>query len=672
MVENYDFSGWATKAGLKCSDGRTIKPEAFQHMDGMQVPLVWQHGHGTPTNVLGHVQLEARKEGVYCYAFFNDTDAGIAAHKLVLHKDIKMLSIYANELIEKSKIVHHGQICEVSLTLKGANPGALIDNVRIAHSADPDDYTDLDDAAIIHTGLEFDFVDFGVFEDDDDLEHAADGDQMTVEDVYKSFSEVQKTVVHYIVGAAVEAAQDEMAVEHSAIEPDATEVPTTEVPTTPTEGDLAHQEGNTPVTNVFETQSKTTAVAERHVLSHDAMKSIFENAKTLGSAKAAIQAYALQHNIDNIDLLFPDAKLVTDTPEWHQRRTEWVDYVLSNVHHTPFAKIRTLWADLTLDQARAKGYVKGDLKKEEYFAVYKRETTPTTVYKKQALHRDDVIDITDFDIVVWMKAEMRLMLEEEIARAILIGDGRDVEDDDHISSTNIRPIASDDQLYAPTAYVNLDDSNSSYLELVNKIIQERRLYKGSGQPAMFVSEVVLGNLLTLRDGDGRKYYRDMEEMKTEFRVSAVIPVEVMEDETDLLCIMVNLIDYNVGTNRGGEVSLFEDFDIDYNKQKYLIETRVSGALIKVRSALIFRKTASTAVLTVPNAPTFVASTGVVTIVATTGIVYKNADTDATLSTGAQTALAAGAYINIKAVPASTSYYVSNTVDSYWTFVRNHA
>jgi len=662
-----DFSGWATKAGLKCSDGRIITSEAFKHLDGLQVPMVWQHGHGSPTNVLGHVLLEHRKDGIYCYGFFNDTEHGIAAHKLVMHKDIKMLSIYANDLVEKTKQVLHGMIREVSLTLAGANPGALIEQVRIAHSNDPDDVEILDDAAVIHTGIEFDFVDFGVEVDDEDetIAHAADQSSMTVQEVYDNFTDIELTVVHYMVGAAVESAMAEAA--HSDVDNGGAE------DTTPTEGDLTHQEGTTAVTNVFEQQGKTGEnEGERHILSHDAMNGIFETAKRLGSVKQAVESYALAHGIDNIDTLFPDAKLITNTPEWFTRRTEWVNAILTNVHHTPFAKVRTLWADLTLDEARAKGYVKGDLKKEQFFAVYKRETGPTTVYKKQALHRDDVVDITDFDIVSWMKGEMRLMLEEEVARAILLGDGREVDDEDKINETMIRPIATDDDLYSVTVYSNLDDASSSYLEFMDAMIENRRLYRGSGQPSLFISEVVLAKLLTLRDGDGRKYYRGMDEIASELRVRDIIPVEAMDTDTDLLAIMVNMSDYNVGTNMGGEINLFDQFDIDYNKQKYLIETRMSGALTKIRSALVFRKTASAAVLTVPNAPTFVSSTGVVTIVATTGIVYKNKATGATLATGAQTAIAAGAQIVVEATPSSSSYYIANTVEDQWTFTRDRA
>jgi hypothetical protein len=665
-----DFGGYASKAGLKCSDGRTITPEAFKHMDGMQVPLVWMHGHSDPKNVLGYVQLEARHDGMYCHGYFNNTDWGQATKALVQHKDVKGLSIYANELVEKMKTVLHGAICEVSLVLKGANKGALIDYVRIAHS--DGDIEILEDTAIIHTGLDIEF-DEEEYDEDDEFGHAdmADelGDDATIEDVYNTLNDQQLGVLHYMIGIALEgAAQDSAA--HSAV---ATEETPAENNTTP-EGDLTHQEGTTVTTsNVFELQSKGGAQQDdRHIISHDDMKSIFENAKRLGSAKAAVEAYALAHGVDNIDTMFPDSQLITNTPEWFKRRTEWVDYVMKNLHTTPFARVRTLWADLTLDQARAKGYVKGSLKKEEFIKVYRRETTPTTVYKKQSLHRDDIVDITDFDVVAWIKSEMRLMLDEEVARAILIGDGREADDEDKISETNIRPIASDDDLYAVQVYVNLDDADSTYIEFVDAMVQNRKLYKGSGQPTLFVSETVLANLVTMRDADARLFYRNLEEIATQLRVSAIIPVEVLDQDETLLAVMVNLADYNIGMNRGGEVNLFDQFDIDYNKEKFLMETRLSGALVKVRSALVFRKTSAGAVLVTPNAPTFVASTGVVTIVATTGVVYKNRDTGATLSTGAQTALAAGAYMTVEAYPASSSYFLANTAASTWTFVRDHA
>jgi len=658
-----DFSGYATKAGLKCSDGRMITAEAFKHMDGMQVPLVWQHGHNDPENVLGHVKLEAVEDGVRCHAFFNDSPKGQAAKALVIHKDINALSIYANGLVEKmigrAKQVLHGIIREVSLVLSGANPGAIIDYVAVQHG--DGDLEVLEDEAVIYTGLALEL----------NLAHAEDDSEgRTLEDVYNSMSDEQKAACHYLLGVALENA----GMAQSGTEEDE-KTETTE----DTEGDaLTHQEGNTTVSkNVFE-QKNGPAEGEKHTLSHADVMSIFESAKQSKSFKTAVQEYALAHGIDNIELLFPEAKAITDRPEWDKRRTEWVASVLNGTHKTPFAKIKTLSADLTLDEARAKGYVKGTLKKEEFFAISKRTTGPTTVYKKQKLDRDDIIDITDFDVVAWLWGEIRLMLEEEVARAVLIGDGRDVNDDDKIqdpmaiaSGDGVRSILNDHDYYAQTFYVNLLNASSSYAEFIDAVIKNRRYYKGTGMPTMYTTEVVIAELLTLRDAVGRRIYRTLDELATELRVSAIVPVEVMESETDLLCILVNLQDYNIGTNKGGEISQFDFFDIDYNQYKYLMETRLSGALTKLKSAQIYKQVAGTDTLVVPNAPTFVSSTGVVTIVATTGVVYKNKDTGATLSTGAQSAIAAGASITVVATPAS-GYYIADNVNDEWTFTRDDA
>jgi hypothetical protein len=663
-----DFSGYATKADLKCADGRTITAEAFKHMDGMQVPLVWQHGHDNPENILGHAILEAVGDGVRANGFFNNTPHGQTTKALVEHRDITAMSIFANGLVEKvvgkSKQVLHGIIREVSLVVSGANPGALIDFVAVQH--DDGEIQNLTDEAVIYTGLDI------------ELSHAASS-SLTLQDVYNTLTEEQKNVVHYMVAAALDFETPGNSMGQSATQTDnaeSTEGETAEVTTT--EGNLTHQEGTTTVSkNVFEQNG--TSQGDGPVLTHSDIKGIFESAQKNGSMKGALEEYALAHGIDNIELLFPDAKAITDRPEWDKRRTEWVANVLTNTHKTPFSKIKTLSANLTLDEARAKGYVKGTLKKEEFFAVSTRSTGPTTIYKKQKLDRDDIIDIQDFDVVAWLWGEIRIMLEEELARAILIGDGREVDDEDKIkdpaaaaSGDGIRSILYDHDYYAMTFYVNLDDASSSYTEFVDAMIENRRYYKGTGMPTMYTTEVVIGKFLTLRDAVGRRVYRTLDELASELRVSSIIPVEVMENETDVLAIVVNLQDYNVGTNRGGEITQFDDFDIDYNQYKYLMETRLSGALTKIKSAMIFKKVASTGVLTVPNAPTFVSSTGVVTIVATTGIVYKNKATGGTLSTGAQSALAAGASVTVVATPASSSYYIANNVTDEWTFTRDDA
>jgi hypothetical protein len=653
-----DFSGYATRAGLKCSDGRTIMPDAFKHMDGKKVPLVWQHGHNDPANVLGHAVLEARQDGVYAHAFFNGTEAAQSAKTLVQHGDITALSIYANKLVEKSKQVFHGFIREVSLVLSGANPGALIDNVTLQHA--DGELEEREDEAIIYTGLTLEHGD-GSDEDadeddsDEDIEHA-DDDDLTIQEVYDAFDETEKNVVHYMIGAALEAAGT--SAEHSDDDEDS----------------INHKEGNDMTRNVFEQQGGSSA--EGHVLSHEDVQGIVADATKRGSLKEAVEDYALQHGIENIEVLFPDAKAISDRPEFNKRRTEWVAGVLNGTRHTPFSRIKSLTADLTHDEARAKGYIKGTMKKEEFFSVSKRTTSPTTIYKKQKLDRDDIVDITDFDVVAWLKMEMRMMLEEEIARAILIGDGRDVSDEDKIKDpagavdgAGIRSIVNDHELYATTVNVNLNDTDSDYYEVVEAVLRARRFFKGSGTPAFYTTEETLTEMLLSKDNFGRRRYKGVDELAAELRVSSVVPVEVMEDETDLIGIVVNLQDYNIGADKGGEVNLFDDFDIDYNQHKYLIETRVSGALVKIKSALVIKRVAGTDVLVDPiTAPTFNEDTNVVTIPAQTGVVYYNKETDAVLTAGAQAALADGDSLVVEARPAA-GYYFSTNAEDEWTFTN---
>jgi hypothetical protein len=669
-----DFSGYATKAGLKCSDGRTITPQAFQHMDGQQVPLVWSHVHEKPENVLGHAVLEARPDGMYAYGFFNNTPAGQAAKALVQHKDVDRLSIWANHLIEKSKMVLHGMIREVSIVLSGANPGAVIDYVAIKHG--DGEIETLSDEAVIHTGLEIDFVNFVESDEDNDASHA-DGDK-TVQDVYESMTDEQKDVVTYMIGVALENANDgEMA--QSDTSDDSTDSVDDE---TKEEGNLAHQEG-TPVTrNVFEQRDANSATGTpggvaTPTLSHDDMQEILRNVQRQGSFREAVQDYVIKHGITDIDLLFPDAKLLNDSPEFNKRRTEWVANVLNNTKHSPFSRIKTLHADLTQEEARAKGYIKGALKKEEWFGLTRRTTGPTTVYKKQSLDRDDILDITELNAVTWLKAEMRVMLDEEVARAILIGDGRDVSDEDKVKDpvgaadgTGIRSILNDHDLFVTKVAVNIDDASSTMDEAVDAIMNSMEYYKGTGTPTLYTTIKVLNRFLQARDTLGRRLYDSKAALATALGVSEIVTVEVMNDETDLLGIIVNLADYNVGTDRGGEVSMFDDFDIDYNKNKFLIETRLSGALTKIKSAVVIRKTASTdELLAEPTDPTFVASTGVVTIPTMTNVTYKNADTGATLTAGAQAALDTGETLNVVAV-ADSGYFFANSADTHWSFTKH--
>ena len=580
-----DFSGYATKAGLECSDGRTIMPDAFKHQDKETVPLVWQHGHNEPSNVLGHVVLEHRDDGVYAYAFLNDTDQAKNARTLVEHKDITSLSIYANGLTEKAKRVLHGFIREVSLVLSGANPGALIDNITLAHS--DGDMVTLEDEAIIYTGLELEHSDVESSEEDDENVVEHDAENPTVQEVYDGMTAEQKEVVHYMVGTALA----EKAIELKQSSDNKEDKEDKEEESKLTHNDNDKEEGRRMSRNVFEQLNGGEKKEEQHVLSHDAIKSIVNDAHKTGSLKAAVEEYALKHGIDDIETLFPDARLVTSTPEFDARRTEWVSGVINGTKHSPFSRIKSIVADITFDEARALGYVKGALKKEEFFGVTARTTTPATIYKKQKLDRDDIIDITDFDVVAWLKAEMRLMLDEEIARAVLIGDGRAVGNEDKIKDpvgavdgAGVRSILHDHELYAVP--VELPATADTPPEKVDAIVSSLGLYKGSGSPTFYTTLPTLTSLLVFRDNDGHRLWRTPSELASEMGVGNIVTVEVMEAEADLVGIVVNLRDYTIGADKGGDVNFFDDFDIDYNQYKYLLETRISGALTKIRSALV--------------------------------------------------------------------------------------
>lgn len=571
----YDFSGWATKNNIKCSDGRTILRDAFKHNDGQTVPLVWNHQHNESANVLGHAVLENREEGVYAYCTFNDTEAGKNAKLLVEHGDVTALSIYANQLKQNGSNVMHGTIREVSLVLAGANPGAFIDSV-IRHGEF------CDDEAVIYTGenLTLEHADQKPSDKEDKAgeDNKGDGkvegkDQKTIKDVVDSMSEEQKNVLYALVGQALEG--KEMA--QSAIE----------------ENNNIEDGGEQEMKhNVFEGRETD----KKDVLSHDAMETIFKDAKRYGSLKESFLAHADQYGIKDIEWLFPDAKNVNMPPDFIKRDDSYVQKVMRGVHHVPFSRIKSMHADITADQARAKGYIKGKLKKEEVFTLLKRTTTPTTIYKKQKLDRDDVVDITDFDVVAWLKMEMRMMLDEEIARAILVGDGRLSSDDDKINEMCIRPIATDADLYCVKAKVSVGSAATEdeiAKAFIRTVIKSRKEYKGSGSPTLFTTEDVLTNCLLLEDKNGRIIYDTVEKLATALRVKEIVTVEVMEgaktkveeQEKPLMALMVNLVDYYVGADKGGAVNMFDDFDIDYNQQKYLMETRCSGALVKPYSAI---------------------------------------------------------------------------------------
>lgn len=561
-MESYDFSGWATRNNLKCSDGRTIMRDAFKDNDGRTVPLVWNHEHNDPFSVLGHAMLENKPEGVYAYCKFNDTESGQNAKLLVQHGDVVALSIYANQLKQQNGNVYHGAIREVSLVLAGANPGAFIDSV-IKH----DDGTD--EEAIIYSGEEDIILAHAEEENKPELKEKKEEPKMaekTVKDVFDEMTEEQKTVVYAMIGQALEDAGVDI-------------------------DDEDKKEDETPMKhNVFDMDEEM----EDNVLSHSEMNAIFSDAKRYGSLKDSV----LAHGINNIDYLFPEAQSLNTPPDFITRDMGWVQKVMGSVHHTPFSRIKSMFANLTEDDARAKGYIKGKLKKDEVFGLLKRTTTPTTIYKKQKLDRDDVIDITDFDVVAWLKSEMRMMLDEEIARAILVGDGRTSGSDDKINESNIRPIWTDADLYTIKSIVNVSkDATAAAVasEFIDQAVRARKDYKGSGSPKLFIAEELLTECLLLKDVNGRRIYKDVNELATAMMVSEIVVVPVMEglkrtgsdsSTYHLKGIIVNLNDYNVGADKGGAVNMFDDFDIDYNAQKYLIETRCSGALIKPYSAIV--------------------------------------------------------------------------------------
>lgn len=584
--EACDFSGWATRNDLKCSDGRVIRRDAFKHDDGIKVPLVWNHQHNDPRNVLGHAWLENRPEGVYTYGFFNDSESGEIGKILVKHGDICALSIYANQLQQRGCDVLHGEIREVSLVHAGANPGAFIDSM-LKHGEDSDD------EAIIYTGMPLylshsdadkqeDKADDG--EKKDKPEKKTDSDEeKTVADVINSMTEEQKNVMYAMIGQAMDD-QGESAPESEDNNDDDSKGGT-----------------NTMKHNVFDKDDRQKENVLVHSdgseVSSEEISTIFGDIKRYGSLKDSV----LAHGIDNVDYLFPDAQTLANTPEFIQRDTGWVKKVMSGVHHTPFSRIKSIFADITEDDARAKGYFKGKLKKEEVFGLLKRTTTPTTVYKKQKMDRDDVVDITDFDVVAWLKSEMRMMLDEELARAYLIGDGRLASSDDKINEQNIRPILKDEELYTIQATVSVQSSateDDKAREFIRIAIKARKNYKGSGQPTLYTTEDILTDCLLLTDTTGRDLYTDVAQLAKKLRVKEIVTVPVMEGVNGknggaLMGIIVNLADYNVGADRGGAVNMFDDFDIDYNQQKYLIETRCSGALIKPYSAIALELSTAT-------------------------------------------------------------------------------
>ena len=568
-MEGYDFGGWATRNDIRCSDGRTIRKNAFIDNDGKTVPLVWNHSHNDPANVLGHALLENRDQGVYAYCKFNNTELAQNAKELVKHGDVTELSIYANQLKQNGGDVLHGAIREVSLVLAGANPGAFIDSIMM-HGEESDE------EAIIYTGesISLSHADTSTneskpVESKKEEKGGTMNKEKTMKDVLDELTEEQKNVVYALIGQALEDGGVDDEDEEDYEDED--------------EGDNEMKQ------NVFDRDEQYS----ENVLSHSDMMDIISDAKRYGSMKDSFLAHTQDYGIENVDFLVPEPETLSMEPTFVQRDMTWVQKVMGSVHHTPFSRIKSLFADITADEARAKGYIKGNLKKEEVFTLLKRTTTPTTIYKKQKMDRDDVVDITDFDVIAWLKKEMRLMLDEEIARAILVGDGRLSSSDDKINETNVRPILTDEDLYTVKANITVA-SNATGSEkakaFIDEVIRSRKDYKGSGNPTLFTTEDMVTECLLLEDSMGHKLYKSEAELATTLRVKEIVTVEVMEgvkdkNSHDVAGIIVNLADYNVGADKGGAVNMFDDFDIDYNQQKYLIETRCSGALIKPYSAI---------------------------------------------------------------------------------------
>ena len=595
----YDFHGWATRNDLKCSDGRVIRRDAFKGCDGKIVPLVWNHRHDDPSNVLGHALLKNQEDGVYAYCTFNESEAGKAAKLLVEHGDISALSIFANQLKQEGSNVLHGDIKEVSLVLAGANPGASICNV-VRHGEMVEDEADIytgEDFILEHNSMN-DFTEEqlaalkgpkgpkgdigpqGPKGDSLKEEDKMASNEETVRDVFETLTEKQKTVVYALIGQALEDANDND-------EEDGGE-------------NMKH--------NVFDNVDPETTMIHA-----DDMQAILADARRTGSMREAVENFAqdrgcdsnslfhADYGIENVGYLFPDDRSVTNEPIFVSRNMDWVSKLMNNIRHTPFSRIKSLFANITEDDARAKGYIKGNLKKEEVFTLLKRSTSPTTVYKKQKMDRDDVVDIVDLDVVAWIKKEMRIMLDEEIARAILVGDGRVSSSDDKIDPIHIRPIWTDDDFYTikQTVSVASSDNDSTIAKnFIKQCIKARKNYKGSGNPTLYTTEDMLTDMLLLEDTTGRVIYESTAKLATTLRVKEIVTVPVMENLTrtdehskvhTLLGIIVNPYDYTIGADKGGAVNMFDDFDIDYNQQKYLIETRCSGALTLPYSAIAVEK-----------------------------------------------------------------------------------
>ena len=719
-----DFTGWATKNDLQCADGLTIRSGAFKQNDRKKVPLVWQHQHNDAFNVLGHAMLENRAEGVYAYGYLNNSPAGENAREMLQHGDITQLSIYANNLKKRGNDVLHGNIREVSLVLSGANPGAFIDFVNLEHGEDSDN-----SEAFIYTGLELEHSDVEDEEEldaqevleslNDDqkavvhglleqaLQHSADEDEevdpatvqevlesltdeqqevihglledalahsggtvadktstddKTIKDVFDSMSDEQKQVVYYMIGEALESTDD-----HDGDSPYDTPAGSAEHSGLNSEEVLAHidsriKEGFEEMSrNVFEQNGSTAP--ESSTLSHSQLKAIFEDAQKPGTTlRESFLAHAQDYGVTDIDLLFPQPQMVNTTPEYISRRMEWVQGVLDGVKRSPFSRIKSTAADITAEDARAKGYVKGNLKKSEIIKLLARVTLPTTVYKKQKLDRDDIVDIVDLDVVSWIKSEMRLLLDEEIARAILIGDGREPDDPDKINEESLRPIAYDDEVYVHNITVPSNTTPEGYIEA---ILRAFTYYKGTGVPTLYTTNPVIADLLLIKDKLGRRIYNNIDELASTLRVDKIVNVEAMESHAELVAVVVNMVDYTVGADKGGQIGMFDFFDIDFNQQKYLMETRISGALVKPKSALVLMQTSGTVVT--PTVPGFDPATHTITIPAVTGVSYYDVTdllTDGVLLAAGTHTITATTDVQAR---ANAGYEFPHNTQFDWTF-----
>lgn len=578
----YDFSGYATKNNVTCSDGRTILENAFIENDGQDVPLVWQHGHTDPENVLGHAKLENRKDGVYAYCELNNSDAGNHARELVRHGDINALSIYANRLSQKGRDVIHGNIVEVSLVLSGANPGALIDNVALEHS-DGSVEDDLSEA-IIYTDAELEHASKEqASSDSSDEDDETDADDETLAEVLDSMSEKQKTAMYAVISQLVDA-DDEGETEDEQSEAEHSD------DTNDKENTLAH-------TNVFEGTASDT---ESNTLSHSQIEAIFADARRPGMTLASsFMAHAKDYGIKDPSVLFPDAVKVDREPQRITHQNEWVTTVLNGCKHSPFSRVKTQWSNLTLDTLRAKGYITATKKEDVVYEIATRVTTPTTVYSRSKMDRDDIIDITDFSVVDWIKRNLREALDEELARAILVGDGRQAADPHKVKTENIRPIWTDDELFSHKVKVGYkDNATDQAYEFIDTARRSRKFFRGSGTPTLFTTNSVVCFLLEMKDTQKHYLYETKDALARVLNVAQIVEVEQMEGlqtdvaggkKADLWGIITNLSDYTIGADKGGEVTYFENFDIDFNQHKYLYETRASGALTKFKSALVLER-----------------------------------------------------------------------------------